>query len=451
MEPREPWVLLRELLQAGDFEAVEQELEALDAGDVARAVAHLSADEQRLLLERVSPDDVADFLVQLSRTQVVDLVEQLEPERAAEILHELPTEAGADILKDLDDEDAQQVLAALPPDEAEELREVARWEDDSAGGLMGVEFVAVRASVTMREVVTTLREQADDYLDHEVQYIYVVDDLGRLHGVLPLRVVVLTDDDVLVRERMIPAPMSVPASLPLDDLAEIFDGIRFYGLPVVDEDGELVGVVRRAAVMEAVGEQAAQDNLKAAGIIDGDELRSMELSVRAGGRLKWLSLNVLLNIVAASVIAYFQDTLQSVVALAVFLPIISDMSGCSGNQAVAVSMRELSLGVATPADLLHVLGKELAVGLVNGSSLGLLLGLVGWLWMGNPWLGLVAGAALAANTLIAVSIGGTVPLLAKRFGVDPALASGPVLTTITDVCGFALVLGIATMLLDRLV
>jgi magnesium transporter len=127
------------------------------------------------------------------------------------------------------------------------------------------------------------------------------------------------------------------------------------------------------------------------------------------------------------------------------------MSGCSGNQAVAVSMRELSLGVATPADILYVLGKELAVGLVNGTALGLLLGAVSFAWMGNPWLGLVAGGALAANTLIAVSIGGTVPLFAKKMGFDPALASGPVLTTITDVCGFALALGGATLVLDKLV
>lgn len=177
----------------------------------------------------------------------------------------------------------------------------------------------------------------------------------------------------------------------------------------------------------------------------------MPTLTRSRRRLQWLSINIVLNMIAASIIAIYQDTLTSVIALAVFLPIISDMSGCSGNQAVAVSMRELSIGVARPQDVLHVWLKELSVGVINGLALGTMLGGVAWMWKGNPWLGVVAGVALAVNTVLAVSIGGTVPLLLKHFGVDPALASGPVLTTITDLCGFLLVLGLATQMLPLLV
>ena len=152
----------------------------------------------------------------------------------------------------------------------------------------------------------------------------------------------------------------------------------------------------------------------------------MPLFGRSRRRLSWLSVNIVLNIIAASVIAFYQDTLSAVIALAVFLPIISDMSGCSGNQAVAVSIRELSLAVVKPRDVGYVWLKEISVGVINGIALGLLIGAVGWLWQGNPYLGLVVGAALAINTMIAVSIGGTVPLLLERLGVDPALAaSGP--------------------------
>jgi magnesium transporter len=158
-----------------------------------------------------------------------------------------------------------------------------------------------------------------------------------------------------------------------------------------------------------------------------------------------LSINILLNIAAASVIAFYQDTLSAVIALAVFLPIISDMSGCSGNQAVAVSMRELSLGVVKPFDVFRVLFKEVSIGLLNGAALGILIGLAAFIWKGNIYLGLVVGGALMINTVIAVSLGGTIPLILKRFGVDPALASGPILTTITDMMGFALVLSMATM------
>jgi magnesium transporter len=157
--------------------------------------------------------------------------------------------------------------------------------------------------------------------------------------------------------------------------------------------------------------------------------------------------NILLNIIAASVIAFYEDTLSAMIALAVFLPIVSDMSGCSGNQAVAVSMRELTLGAANPRDAVRVWRKELSVGLINGLALGTLLGLAAWAWKGNPVLGIVVGLALGINTVLAVSIGGTVPLVLKRLGVDPAVASGPLLTTITDMCGFFLVLSLASTIL----
>ena len=176
----------------------------------------------------------------------------------------------------------------------------------------------------------------------------------------------------------------------------------------------------------------------------------MPMLQRSGRRLAWLSVNIVLNVAAASVIAINQDTLEEVIALAVFLPIISDMSGCSGNQAVAVSMRELALGVVRPSDLLRVLAKELGVGLINGLVLGALIGCAAFAWQGNPYLGLIVGAALAINTVFAVVLGGTIPLVLKRFGLDPALASGPILTTVTDMCGFALVLGLASLALGQL-
>jgi magnesium transporter len=176
----------------------------------------------------------------------------------------------------------------------------------------------------------------------------------------------------------------------------------------------------------------------------------MPTLLRSRRRLGWLSVNILLNVLAASIIAFYQDTLAAVIALAVFLPIISDMSGCSGNQAVAVSMRELALGLVRPTEMLRVWGKELAVGSLNGLALGALIASVAWLWKGNPYLGLVVGVAMALNTVVAVSLGGLLPLVLRRMQVDPALASGPILTTVTDMCGFFLILSLASLLLPRL-
>jgi magnesium transporter len=160
-----------------------------------------------------------------------------------------------------------------------------------------------------------------------------------------------------------------------------------------------------------------------------------------------LSINIVLNIIAASIIAFYQDTLAAVIALAVFLPIISDMSGCSGNQAVAVSIRELTLGLIKANEVLRVFLKEIGIGFANGIILGVFLGSIAYLWKGNPYLGLVVGGALATNTIVAVSLGGIIPLLLKRTGLDPALASSPILTTVTDMCGFFFALSFATMAL----
>ena len=176
----------------------------------------------------------------------------------------------------------------------------------------------------------------------------------------------------------------------------------------------------------------------------------MPVWLRSRRRLSWLSVNIVLNVAAASVIAVYQETLQAAIALAIFLPMISDMSGCSGNQAVAVSLRELSLGVLRPNEFLRVWLKEASLGVINGIALGVLIGVVAAVWQGSVALGFVVGGALALNTLVAVSIGGTVPLLIRRLGQDPALASGPVLTTVTDVCGFFLALSFATLALDAL-
>ena len=243
----------------------------------------------------------------------------------------------------------------------------------------------------------------------------------------------------------------MPASATLDELQDLFDERPFLGLPVVETDGRLVGVVSRAGVDAALLERSETESLRRQGVV-GDELRSMPLLVRSRRRLTWLSANIVLNIVAASVISAYEETLAAVIAIAVFLPMVSDMSGCSGNQAVGVTMRELSLGLARPSDALPGLAQGgRRSGVINGLALGLLIALVAWAWKGNMYLGLVIGIALAVNTVIAVSIGGVVPLLLKRLGQDPAVASGPLLTTITDMAGFFLVLSLATAFMPFLI
>ena len=285
------------------------------------------------------------------------------------------------------------------------------------------ELLKFTGDMTVGEATKQLIENSEEYDDFDVQYGYVCDADSRLIGVLPMRSLLFAKRATPLAEIMIADPISVSDLTPLDELANFFDTHNFLGVPVTDSDGKLRGIVHRNDVAHEETRAVASDFLKSQGIMGGEEVRSMPLWDRASRRLSWLSVNIVLNILAASVIAFYQDTLSSVIALAVFLPIISDMSGCSGNQAVAVSMRELSLGIVRPTELLRVWVKELSAGLINGSILGLLVAVVAVVWKGNPYLGIVVGVSLFANTVIAVSIGGTVPLMLKRFGFDPAVAA----------------------------
>lgn len=444
-----PWEQLEGLVGESTPAQVEAFLDALPAGDAARVVSRLSDEDQVRLLTTIDPPEAADLIEQLPDAQAAEMIERLEPHEAAAIVQELPSDEQADILQDIGGAEAEAILAAMSPEEGRDARALSRYADDVAGGLMVTEYLSFRDSATVADVLDDLRRNAERYAEYDVQYTYVVDEGGRLVGVLRMRDLLLAPAHRRLADLMARESHKLADTAPLDAVRDFFDRRGYFGAPVVDGAGRLVGVVQRAAVEEALADRADSQYLKSQGIME-EELRSMPIALRSRRRLAWLSVNILLNIIAASVIALYQDTLQSVIALAVFLPIISDMSGCSGNQAVAVSMRELTLGLARPADVVRVWRQEVVVGVINGILLGALIGLVAWVWKHNVHLGLVVGAAMALNTVVAVSIGGVVPLALKRLRMDPALASGPILTTITDMCGFFFVLSFATFALARL-
>jgi magnesium transporter len=447
-EPR-PWEELRELVDQQDPERVEAFLEGLPAGEAARAVGRLTEEDQEHLLTVLGPEDAADLIEEIPDAQAADMVERLPADAAAAIVQEMSSAQRADLVGDLAPAEAEAILANMEPEQAEVLRSLVSYADDTAGGIMVTEFLSFPETHTVDDVIRELRENADRYAEYDVQYVFVTDANECLTGVLRLRDLLLARRNTPIAAIMLKGPLAIGVQSTLDTLRDFFDTHAFFGVPIVDADGRLVGLVRRAAVEEALGQRAESDFRRSQGIIR-EELRSMPALTRSRRRLGWLSINIVLNVIAASVIAFYQETLAQVIALAVFLPIISDMSGCTGNQAVAVSMRELALGVVKPFELWYVWIKEISVGIINGLVLGLMIATVATLWKGNPYLGIVVGIAMAGNTMVAVSLGGLLPLALKRAGVDPALASGPILTTITDMCGFFFVLGLATVLLQHL-
>lgn len=446
--PKETGTQLQLALENRDGAALADLLDPLSLSEALRELLNLPVDQRSAALSLLPPERAAELVEEAPNALAVDLVERLVSEQAAEIILELDSDIQADVIGELEDADAEAILARMDPEDAADVRRLVEYDDDVAGGLMVAEAFTFSDGDTVGKVLRRFAHEEYDLERYRGQHPYVLNSDGVPVGVLSLRSLLSTRRSIKLTDIMVP-PITVPASMPLEELEDLFDEHPFLGLPVVETDGNLVGVVSRSAVDEALLERAESASLKRQGVF-GDELRSMPLPLRARRRLQWLSANIVLNVIAASVIAAYEQTLAAVIALAVFLPMVSDMSGCSGNQAVAVSMRELSLGLVRPIDAMRVWLKEVSVGIINGCVLGLLIGLVAWMWKGNPFLGLVIGGALGLNTIIAVSIGGVLPLLLKRIGQDPAVASGPLLTTITDMAGFFLVLSLATAMMPLL-
>lgn len=441
----EPARHLKTLLRAEDPAALEAFVQSLPPGDVARTLTLLDHEERTAILQRVDPETAAELLRSVVDAHGADLLEALPPPVAAAIANEMDSHHLADVLGELNDEDIENILHRMEPTEAAEARELLKYDEDTAGGIMTTEFVSYAQGTTVSEVIDDIRAHAETYSDYGVQYIYVESDSGSLIGVVRMRDLLLSPANRKLKDIMLVNPVYVLSDTPLDEIGELFDRYTFWVFPVVDERGHLVGLVRRAEAEEALGEEHERTFLRFSGIIGGEELRSMPLRERTSRRMIWLSLNMGLSVLAASVILLFEDTIDSAFALVFFMPVICNMSGCSGNQAVAVSIRELTLRLIKPRDFARVWAKELGVGLFNGIVLGAGLGIVAQLiWHDRPALGVIIGTAFALNVLFAVSLGGLIPLLLKAFKLDPALGAPPILTTLTDMCGFLLLLSLAT-------
>jgi magnesium transporter len=440
---------IRLLLESDNVAELVELLEPLPLSDALRELLQLAPGERDRVLSMVPAEMAAELIAEAPNELAGELVERLEAETAAQIFDELDSDVQADVFGELDADDADAILAEMDADDAADVRRLAAYDSDMAGGLMVAEAFTFREAETVSAVLGRLASEEEDFERYRGQHPYILDTNDCPVGVVSLRGLLTARRGVRLSEIMV-EPLTVRVDTPLDDLQDIFDKYPFLGIPVVEADGRLAGVVSRSAVNDAALERAETESLKLQGVV-GDELRSMPLSIRSRRRLAWLSANIGLNIIAASVISAYEETLTAVIAIAIFLPMVSDMSGCSGNQAVAVTMRELSLGLVRPVDAFRVWVKEISVGVINGAMLGILIGLVAWGWKGNPYLGLVIGLALALNTMIAVSIGGVIPLLLKRCGQDPAVASGPLLTTITDMAGFFLVLSLASAFMPLLI
>ncbi|HMP71694.1 MAG TPA: magnesium transporter [Kiritimatiellia bacterium] len=414
--------------------------------EVAEIISALKDEEAVELLHRLSqsdkaadalgemdPEDAARLFSELTREEKTDILTEMAPDDAVDLLEELPEEMVADVLSRLDEEDS------------EELAELMMYPPDTAGGLMSTHFVAVPANETVEATIETLRKQAEDA--ETLYYAYVLDEEEHLLGVLALRDLVLARPNLQIRELTRTEVVTLPVDMDAEEVANTFDKLNYLALPVVDGENHLLGIVTVDDVMDRMREETTEDILRMGGIPSGEEhpLEAPVDSVKK--RLPWMMANIFFNLVAVIGVAVFEESIATVAFLAVLMPIVSDMGGNVATQAMSVAIRGMATGQVVWGQLLLVLRKEFLGGLINGLVLGLQLCIITYVWRGNIYLGLVAMGALWINTVLAACVGAFFPFLMRRLGFDPAMMSGSIVTTITDLTGFFLFLGLATSVL----
>ena len=436
---------IQELLESGDGPAagalaVELDLHASDLADLFERLPE-GLDVQ---LIGVLPSELAsEALAEMEHGEErADLLAALTPERGAALLVELPDDDAADLIGDLEPVDQRRILEVLPAEEAGDLIGLLRYDEESAGGLMTTELVAVEASLTAGAAIEQVRRQGREVDDFYV--VFVVDEAGRLQGTLRLDDLITADPESSVREIVEEPIATVAPEVDQEEVGRLISRYNLTTMPVVSETGVLLGRITFDDVIDAIEAEQTEDILRRAGLDDEEDLRrSWTEAVRA--RLPWLSLNLITASLAASVILVFEDVIDQVITLAFLAPIIAAMGGSSGTQSLAVTIRRLTVEGSRGSGG-WVLG-EILVGLVNGAVLGIGIAVLALFVDGDPLLGLVVLLAMWGNQVVAGFAGAFVPATLDRLGVDPSVASSVFVHTLTDLCGFFLLLGLASQLL----
>ena len=436
-------VRIEALVASGDLAAVDELVAGLHASDLADLVESLDDDRQVALLSALPADLASETLAEMEDGEDRgDLLAALTPEKGAELIHELADDDAADLMGELEPPEQQKIFEELPDEEADDLIDLLQYDEESAGGLMTTELVAVEGSLTAAEALEQVRVQGREVEDFYT--VFVVDGTRRLLGTLRLDDLVIADPssgvDALVKE-------PVATALPNVDQEEVGRLIARYNLatiPVIGEENELLGRITFDDVIDVIEAEQTEDILRFVGVSDEDELRHMwHESVRV--RLPWLVLNLVTAALAASVILLFEDVLAEVLILAFLAPIIAAMGGSSGTQSLAITIRRITVeGSGSARGFVY---KEILIGLVNGAVLGGGIALLAFVLEGDPRLGIVVFLAMWGNQIVAGFAGAFIPATLDRMGVDPSVASSVFVHTLTDLCGFFLLLGLASKLL----
>jgi magnesium transporter len=415
----------------------------LHSADIASIINELPREEGRFLFEMLPSEEASEVLLDLHENVREDFFEELTAKRLSEIVEELDSDDAVDIVAEMDEEVAEQVLEKLEPEDSAELRELLSYEEDTAGGLMATEFPVVNLAGTVEDAIDAVRRTAEDTPD--IYEVYVVDEDGVMRGIVDLKNLLLVKPRTPIADIYDAEVISVRTDVDQEDVANVMRKYDLLTLPVVDAENHPVGIITFDDIADVIHEEAQEDIQRMSGIMEDTDTSSSILDIFRG-RLPWLLVGFAGELLAALVLSSFEKQITLVIASAFFIPIVMAMGGNSGIQASSIVVRGLATGELALSRTFRRLSREFFAALLNGSILSILLFSVVYFWIGDTRFGLTVCLSLLVVITNATLVGATVPVLLDRMNIDPALATGPFITTTNDALGLFIYLGFLTII-----
>ena len=432
------------LIDQQDNAALKSLIDQMKPADVADLIEHSGKDEGLYIFRLLEPEAAGEVLIEIEAPAQERILKELDNDSISQIVEVLDSDDAADVVGDLPPDRAKEVIEAVGDEVTEELEKLLPYPEDTAGGIMALEFVAVKASATVKDAIESIRQKGKEV--ENLYYIWVTDNQKRLVGVISLKDLVLESPDTRISEIMNPEVISVNVKADQEEVIHLVRRYDLVNIPVVDDRYRLVGRITYDDIIEAIEDEVDEDISLMAGVIDQEITEASTLKI-SRARLPWLVAALFGGVFAAFVINQFESSLEKLIALSFFFPVIMAMGGNTGTQAATVVVRGLATGDISLVNVGKRLWMELRVAFINGLICGLILGLIVGFWLKDFRLALIVTFSLVVIILNSGLIGSAIPLLLKRLNIDPALASGPFVTTTNDILSLLIYLGLVTLFL----
>lgn len=441
--------MLLDLLQQGDVKSFRDDFLTHHPYDQATFYEKADQKIRHLMYQYLSPKEMADVFeaIEIDDDEYEDLFREMNVNYASDLLAFMYTDDAVDILNKLNKEQVATYLTIMEKESARQIKDLLHYEEYTAGSIMTTEFVSIPKNSTVRSAMNILRNAAPKA--ETIYYVFVVDEDKRLSGIVTLRDLIVSDEDTLIGSIMNERVVSVSVSEDQEEVARMIKDYDFLAMPVVDFQQHLLGIITVDDIIDVLDEEASDDYSKLAAVSDMDTFDKGPFTA-AKKRLPWLILLTFLGMFTANLMGMFEATLDKVALLAVFIPLIAGMAGNSGTQALAVAVRGIATGDIEEESKMRLLFREAGTGLITGIVCGVVvIGLV-YFWKGELLIGALVGAAVFSSIFVATLAGSFIPLLIHRLKIDPAVASGPFITTLNDIISILIYLGLATTFLGQL-